>query len=139
MKNLLNLLILFLLPIFLFGQESYHNNQTICGKKKGKTPTFDIDEWSEEYILGLQQEPTIIQSFCVYKRHKDTNEKVTGIVYEEYPNGNLKYEIFYKNGRVKGWGNYYNSDGSLYCQYKYKSQWIFGHVLKRRLNAKVKY
>ena len=131
MKSVLISLTLFL-PIFLLGQDSYNNNQTTCGDKKGITPMFQLNEKqsSEDFLSG--KEPIVIQSFCVYKKHKNTNKKVTGTVYEKYPNGNLKYEMFYKNGRVKGWGNYYNPDGSLLCKIKYKRSqwWIFGSVTK---------
>ena len=54
MKSVLISLTLFL-PIFLLAQDSYNNNQTTCGDKKGITPMFQLTErQSSEDILSAK-------------------------------------------------------------------------------------
>ena len=104
-------LILLLVPFNTFSQETFHVNSTQCLDTKN---TFEITEIGEyiksengsiSYVQG-----DLIQTFYVY-RQKSDGEPLSGILYDKYPNGDLKYEIEYKKGKVLNkWFVYYTQD-----------------------------
>ena len=61
-----------------------------------------------------------LELFCVYRK-LFSNMTFSGMVYDVYPNGELKYKMKYEKGKLKGMVTFYNDDGSFYCQIKYKN------------------
>ena len=68
-------------------------------------------------------------------RQKSDGEPLSGILYDKYPNGDLKYEIEYKKGKVLNkWFVYYTQDKNQ-PNYKIKHRDnIFGTVTKSVTN-----
>ena len=54
----------------------------------------------------------IVFEFCSKRVFVDTKQPVSGIVYETYSNGNVKYQMTYKNGKYDGkWNLCYDFNG----------------------------
>jgi antitoxin component YwqK of YwqJK toxin-antitoxin module len=107
--------ILFIIPIICFGQvyEMVNVNETLCGKQtfklKHKDPLF-VEVDGEIYS---KENEIVLDEFCQHKKSLKVDGKLfTGIVYSEYPNGQLKYEMLYKNGTPSNkWFKYFDSQG----------------------------
>ncbi len=136
------LLILFIIPFQLYCQERLSVNSTKCMDTTNNRNTFEIkktgnwvelEDGSKKYVQG-----DVIQKFCVY-RQKSNGEPITGIIYDKYSNGDLKYEIEYKNGKVLNkWFIYYNHlDGEFNHKIKHRQN-IFGTVTKSVSSSNIK-
>ena len=71
-----------------------------------------------------KKEGQLIQSFCLKRKLPGQNMLLTGIVYDTYLNGELKYQMEYEDGKYIGQVLYYLEDGSLYCDIKHKSRGV---------------
>tara|TARA_Y100000813_G_C23896529_1_gene227528 strand:+ start:117 stop:455 length:339 start_codon:yes stop_codon:yes gene_type:complete len=111
--------------------DTTNNRNTFEIKKTGNW--VELEDGSKKYVQG-----DVIQKFCVY-RQKSNGEPITGIIYDKYSNGDLKYEIEYKNGKVLNkWFIYYNHlDGEFNHKIKHRQN-IFGTVTKSVSSSNIK-
>ena len=92
------------------------SSETSCDSNE----TFELRERGN---MEYDSEEGRMQLFCVY-RTLANNTPFSGVVYETYANGELRYQMEYKKGKYTGLVSYYNDDGSLYCEIKYKMRGV---------------
>lgn len=123
MKKIIVLMLL-TIPFFTFGQERINVNETICDGwtyKLESTKSIEVD--SETYVKEI-----VLDEFCQQKKSLKVNgELFTGIVYSEYPNGQLKYEMLYKKGTPskKNSFKYYDEQGNILYSIRIKGRTVY--------------
>jgi hypothetical protein len=136
------LLLLLIIPLQSFSQEIIHVNSTQCLDKKSRpSNTFVVREIGKYTTIGGVKsyvQGDVLQEFCVY-RQNNNGEPLTAIIYDEYSNGDLKYEIEYKKGKiVNQWFVYYTRYENQYNHKVKHRDNIFGTVTKSKCNRDIK-
>ena len=115
MKNLFYLL--FVLPL-LFSCGDASGDSTGDETKKDSSTNLDVERYHRNEI---QMEE--MSGIC---RLKKNNKLVTGIIYQEWDNGNLMEEVNYKNGQRNGRSQEWYESGQQRCDYNYIDGYMKG-------------